>query len=34
VYAVIVLQRDGVVRKDDVELMARHVWAFVHGGSA
>jgi len=29
--ALVALQRDGVVRDDDVELMARHVWALVHG---
>ena len=29
--ALATLQRDGVVRDDDTVLMARHVWALVHG---
>jgi len=29
--ALTTLQRDGVVRDDDTVLMARHVWALVHG---
>ena len=29
--ALAALQRDGVVRDDDTVLMARHVWAVVHG---
>ena len=31
VNALAALQRDGVVRDDDTVLMARHVWAVVHG---
>ena len=29
--ALATLQRDGIVRDDDTVLMARHVWALVHG---